>query len=390
MGQCMSIKGHGPHRGALRGARDGGNIWWVAPSYNVSNEFWRDLKRSCAGTWIDKDEVERRIEFAPPEGMRRGGSVTLKSADRPDSLRGSGLDGLIVDEFASIKRDAWIESLRPTLSDKNGWAALIGTPKGFNLFWDIFQAAENREQWERWQRPSSDNPLISAEELALAREDMGGFAFGQEYEARFDSEGRGIFQREWLAQFVDVAPRCKRYIRYWDKSASETGDYSVGVLMGHGEDDLLYVIDVVRGQWSPHARNEVIEQTAELDVQAYGKDLELWIEKEPGGTSKEVTLIHARLWARFSPRFDPPVTAKLTRWRPFAAQCEAGRVRIARGKWNRPWIDELVNVGPDDREYDHDDQADATAGACNKILLKPEQKPSLPPRGAAGLGRFSR
>ena len=376
----MATKGHGrliEGRHTLKGALTGGNIWWVAPSYSMSTDIWRDVKRATGGHWIDKSEVERRIE------LPGGGSISVKSADRPDSLRGSGLDGLIVDEAATVRHETWKMALRPALSDKMGWAALIGTPKGFNWLYDQFQLAEGREGWERWQRPSSDNPLLTQDELAEALRDTGSFAFGQEYLARFDSEGRGIFQREWLCQFVAVAPRCKRYVRYWDKSASENGDYSVGVLMGLGEDACLYVIDVVRGQWSPHARNQIIHQTAELDVQTYGKGVELWIEKEPGGTSKEVTAIHARMWAEFSPRFDPPVTAKATRWRPFAAQCEAGLVKLVRGRWNQPFVDELVSVGPDDREYDHDDQADAAAGACNKILLKPDQKPMALPTGTA-------
>lgn len=105
----MVTRGHGSTRGQLKGAIDGGNIWWVAPSYGVASDIWRDLKRACKNAWIDKWEVERRIQFA------NGGSVTVKSADNPDSLRGSGLDGVVIDEAASIKPEVWQQSIRPAL-----------------------------------------------------------------------------------------------------------------------------------------------------------------------------------------------------------------------------------------------------------------------------------
>ena len=94
-GLMATVKGHGTYRGQRKGAIDGGRIWWIAPNYGIASDIWRDLKRACRDAWIAKNEVERRIE------LPGGGSVTVKSADNPDSLRGSGLDGVVVDEAAT-------------------------------------------------------------------------------------------------------------------------------------------------------------------------------------------------------------------------------------------------------------------------------------------------
>lgn len=373
-GLVMTLAGHGPKVGPGRylrkGALQGGNVWWVAPSYNIASDIWRELKRATAGYWLDKDEVEKRIE------LPGGGAVSVKSADRPDSLRGAGLDGLAIDEAAIVKPAAWKEALRPALSDKQGWAAFFSTPKGFNWFYDLYNEAPQRNGWQRWQLPSKENPLMTADELEDARLDIGSFAFGQEYLAEFVSEGKGLFKREWLTQFVDAAP-VGRAVRYWDKAGSEHGDYSVGCLVIEAN-GLFYIADVVRGRWTPLQRNRVIEQTAELDAVRFARaNLELWLEHEPGHNAKEVAALASRQLARFAPRFDHVNKGKEVRARPLSAQCEAGNVRIVRGPWNREFIDELVNFPPE--SSGHDDQVDAASGALNKLILN-TRTPGGPPR----------
>lgn len=164
----------------------------MAPDYPTASEIWRDLKRATRGAWVHKDETERRVE------LTSGGSITVKSAHHPDSLVGVGLDGVVIDEAGKTDGAAWSESLRPTLSDRNGWAVFIGTPKGHNWFWELFQHAGRTEGWERWQRPTSDNPLVPAAELEAARLDAPAH-FGQEYEARFVA----VEGAEWPPEYLD-------------------------------------------------------------------------------------------------------------------------------------------------------------------------------------------
>jgi predicted phage terminase large subunit-like protein len=179
-----TIMGHGPHRGALKGAIDGGLIWWVGPTFTITGRIWRQLKRATHGAWVEKDENEKRIE------LPGGGVIEVKSADNPDSLRGEGLDGLVFDEAAFAKKHAWTESLSPSLMDKQGWTMFITTPNGYNWIKEEFDEVPGLNYAERWQHPSSQNPLITEEWLQRQLEKVGPRAFAQECEAQFmDAEG---------------------------------------------------------------------------------------------------------------------------------------------------------------------------------------------------------
>lgn len=175
---------------------DGAKIWWVAPNYPTADRIiWPDLKRALSKAWIAKSETEHHIE------LPGGGSITVKSADNPDSLRGAGLDGLVFDEAAFAGPNVWSEVLRPMLSDRQGWAMFLTTPNGCNWFYDLFHAALDKQGWERWRCPSSENPLMTPEELALARAE-GPRAFVQEYEANFTEEAGAKFPIEYFPESI--------------------------------------------------------------------------------------------------------------------------------------------------------------------------------------------
>ena len=144
--------------------------------------IWPDLVRACEGACTKRSEQDKTI------WLPGGGSIAVKSAEAEDSLRGKGLDGIVCDEVAFFKQRVWHEVLRPMLSDRNGWAIHITTPNGKNWWHELFEAVPKREGFERWQRPTSDNPLISAKELEEAKLDLGLRAYLQEYEARFTEQ----------------------------------------------------------------------------------------------------------------------------------------------------------------------------------------------------------
>lgn len=114
-----------------------------------------------------------------------GGRVASKSADNPDSLRGEKLGGVVLDEFAQIKEETWFEVLRPALTDLKGWALFIGTPKGKNWAYRLFERAKVVKNWDCFQMPTSSNPYIDPEEIADAKVHMSEEAFAQEFEADF-------------------------------------------------------------------------------------------------------------------------------------------------------------------------------------------------------------
>lgn len=184
-------------------------------------------------------------------------------------------------------------------------------------------------------------------------------------------EGGALFKREWMQIIPDYPSKAIRAVRYWDKASSEdSGDYSAGVLIVAHE-DMWYVADVVKGQWSIRQRNEIIKQVAELDAEAFPQ-LTIVIEQEPGSGGKESAEFTVRQLAGHSVKIDKVTGAKEIRAQPFADQCEAGNVRIVRDSWNKAFIEELC-VFP---FGDYDDQVDAAAGAfCWVARTAPYEAP---------------
>lgn len=170
-------------RQCVRGAlEDPGVYWWVGPNYpSISaSAAWPMLKRLIAPiSGVTIREADRYITFA------NGAEIWIKSADNPDTLRGPKLKGVVFDEFAQIKPETWTEVIRPALSDLKGWALFIGTPKGKNWAYRLFEQAKARKDWAAFCMPTTTNPYIDPAEIEAAREDMSEESFKQEYEADF-------------------------------------------------------------------------------------------------------------------------------------------------------------------------------------------------------------
>lgn len=161
-------------------------VWYVAPSYKqAKNIVFKPLRQRLLELhWVKKiNETELAFE------LKNGTSIKLKGADNYDSLRGVGLDFLVLDEFADIKPEAWYETLRPTLSDKQGRAMFIGTPKGIgNWSYDIFnQTTVDPENWSSYQYTTLDGGNVPAEEIESAKRDLDEKTFNQEYRATFET-----------------------------------------------------------------------------------------------------------------------------------------------------------------------------------------------------------
>ena len=172
-------------------ALHGGRAWWVAPSYPVSAVGWRGIKELALQiSGADIKKVDRMIV------LPGGGTVQVRSADNPDSLRGEGLDFVTLDECAFIKEAAWTEALRPALSDRQGKALFISTPKGRNWFWRHWTRGNDSTEgeWQSWQFPTSANPFIPAEEIEAARRSLPERIFRQEYLAEFIDDAGGVFR----------------------------------------------------------------------------------------------------------------------------------------------------------------------------------------------------
>lgn len=154
---------------------------YVAPFYRqakaVAWEYLKHYARPVPGTEIL--EAELTVRFA------NGASVRLFGADNPDSLRGLYFDGVVLDEVADMRPEVWGEIVRPALTDRQGWALFIGTPKGVNLFSDLYYGAAGKDDWYADLRRAEDTNAIAPDELEKARREMSPPQFAQEMECDF-------------------------------------------------------------------------------------------------------------------------------------------------------------------------------------------------------------
>ena len=208
----------------LQTASNGGRAWWVAPSYKMAAVGWRGISRlaeQIPGTRIG--QVDKIIE------LPNRGTVQVRSADDPQSLRGEGLNFAVLDECAFMREQTWTEALRPALSDRLGGAMFISTPKGQNWFWRLYQRGQDHldGEWASWQLPTSDNPFIAASEIEAARRDMPERIYAQEYLAQFLDDAGGVFRRVMDAATLDEQTRPTDGHQYvfgvdWGKSSDFT------------------------------------------------------------------------------------------------------------------------------------------------------------------------
>lgn len=183
--------------------------------------------------------------------------------------------------------------------------------------------------------------------------------------------GGGMFPIDKIQ--IDPAPpaweNVQSIVRYWDKAGTaEGGAFTAGVLMARLKTGLFTVIDVRRGQWSALDRERMIKQTAHIDRDLY-PTMKIFVEQEPGSGGKESAEASVRMLAGFTAEADKVSSAegsKVVRADPFAAQWQAGNVRLVQASWNRAYLDEHEHF-PAGK---YKDQVDASSGAFNKIASK--------------------
>ena len=173
-------------------------VWVVAPNYETSDkifrEIWQDMIIKQKMPTRRASQNDQFIEF------EWGSTVAGKSAEHPNSLIGEGLDLVIIDEAAKIKRKIWEAYIRPTLSDRKGRAIFISTPDGFGYFYDLYMRGISKAQnWYSFNSPSWENSFAFPTgfedtdlQEALATSDP--VVFNQEYGAEFTSLAGRVFE----------------------------------------------------------------------------------------------------------------------------------------------------------------------------------------------------
>lgn len=218
-------------------------------------------------------------------------------------------------------------------------------------------------------------------ELKKRRAGIGEYDFSALYQQKPVPAGGGLFKAEWFAgRILDAAPATMRVARGWDTAGTENGgDWTAGVKIGEefSKDAMtsalastgrFIVLDVQHEQLGPDGVDKLIRLTADLDGQECAQ------REEKEGGSAGVAVISARTKALAGKDYQGVQVSgsKVTRSKPFRAQCEAGNVYLLRGAWNKKYIDELSSF-PTGK---HDDMVDGSSCAFNAVLLEPPPAPT--------------
>ena len=337
-------------------------VFYIAPTFDQGKRIiWNLLKI------LGKEVIESTLENQAIIKLINGRLIEIKGADRPDSLRGVGLSYVVLDEYAFMKPDVWENIIRPTLADVKGEALFIGTPDGKNHFYDLFIAAQqNPEEWGAFQYNSTDNPTLDANEILAAKNTLSSYSFRQEFEAKFEAIGGGIFKEKYIqysdkpfrdgywyiavdpAGFADVAHAATSRLKRLDECAIAV--VQVGV-------EGWYIEEIAHGRWGIQETSlKILQLAKEYEVMAVG------IEK---GSLKNAIMpyLHDQM-ARLGVF---PYIVDLTHggkkkeeriaW-ALQGRFEHGRIWMKKGEWNKHLIEQLLDFP---NPMAHDDLIDALA-----------------------------
>tara|TARA_R110000822_G_scaffold99970_1_gene225293 strand:+ start:1132 stop:2346 length:1215 start_codon:yes stop_codon:yes gene_type:complete len=158
------------------------NCWYVAPTYASAKEIAWDMIINT----IPEQYVNKTNQSSLTLKLINGSTISLKGAEKPNNLRGRALDFVVLDEFADMKPETWYEVIRPSLSDRQGSAVFIGTPKGRNHFYDLWaKGIDSDNNWSSFQYTTLEGGNVPEEEVLSARSDLDERTFNQEYCAEF-------------------------------------------------------------------------------------------------------------------------------------------------------------------------------------------------------------
>jgi predicted phage terminase large subunit-like protein len=337
-----------------------GQVYYVAPTQGQARDIMWDLL-SEIGHGIIASKHINNLQIT----LINGAKISLKGADRPETMRGVALKYLVMDEYADMKPEVFEQILRPALSDHKGSAMFIGTPMGRNHFYELYTQAHlgQLDDYKSWHFTSRDNPLLDPSEIDIAKKTLSSFAFRQEFEASFEARGSEMFKEEWV-HFDSKEPEGGSYVVAIDlagfndvikKSQKRLDDTSIAVVKVTPNG--WWVKDIIAGRWSLKDTAAKIFQVVR-DYQPSAIGIEKGIAKQAVMSPLEDLM---RQYGRFF-RVDELTHGNKNKtdrvmW-ALQGRFENGKITLNQGDWNAKFLDQLFQF-PD--PLTHDDMIDALA-----------------------------
>ena len=339
---------------------DRGHVFYVAPTQGQARDIMWSLLLDLAHPVVKGSHVNN-MQIT----LVNGATISLKGADRPDTMRGVSLKFLVLDEYADMKPSVFEEILRPALADQKGHCLFIGTPKGRNHFYELYKYAElgDDETYTAYHFTSYNNETLDPEEINIAKKSMSSYAFRQEFMASFEARGSELFKEEWL-QFSDVDDEEGDYYIACDLAGFNEGssrknkrlDNSCIAIVKVNENG-WFVENMLVGRWT-------LDETAMKIFNAVRDYRPNSVGIERGIAKQAVMSPLTDMMKRYSFYFRVEELThgnqkKIDRivW-ALQGRFENGLIKIKKAEWNSQLIDEISQF-PD--PLTHDDMIDALA-----------------------------
>jgi len=340
---------------------DKGQVFYVAPTQGQARDImWQTLLELgnpvITGAHINNLQIK----------LVNGATISLKGADRPETMRGVSLKFLVMDEYADMKPDVWEQILRPALADQKGSAMFIGTPMGRNHFYELYKMAElgDDETYKGWHFTSYDNPILDPNEIDTAKKSMSSYAFRQEFMASFEARGSEMFKEDWI-EFGEEPDDAQYYIaidlagfeEVNKKRTKNTKLDETAIAVVKVGTDGWYVDNIIHGRWS-------LDETATKIFQAVRDYEPISVGIERGIAKQAVMSPLTDLMKQYGRFFRVEELThgnkKKTDRVMWALQgrFENGQIQLKKAEWNTRFMDQLFQF-PD--PLTHDDLIDALA-----------------------------
>jgi len=339
-----------------------GHVFYVAPTQGQARDImWSTLLE--LGHEVIKNAHINNLQIT----LINGATISLKGADRPETMRGVSLKYLVMDEYADMKPEVWEQILRPALADQKGGALFIGTPMGRNHFYDLYMYGEMGDDptYKSWHFTSYDNELLDPEEIDMAKKSMSSFAFKQEFMASFAAQGSDIFKEDWV-QFDDEEPEDGDYYiaidlaGFIDTSSTSKKNKrldNTAISVVKVNQDGWWVKEIIYGRWT-------LDKTAEKIFNAVAKYQPSAVGIERGIAKQAVMSPLSDLMKQRSRFFRVEELThgnknKIDRivW-ALQGRFEHGNITLNKGDWNNEFLDQLFQFP---NQLVHDDLIDSLA-----------------------------
>ena len=340
---------------------DRGHVFYVAPTQGQARDImWQTLMELghpvIAGSHINNLQIK----------LVNGATISLKGADRPETMRGVSLKFLVMDEYADMKPEVFEQILRPALADQKGCAMFIGTPMGRNHFYELYKYAELDDDptYKAWHFTSYDNPILDPDEINIAKRSMSSYAFRQEFMASFEARGSEMFKEDWV-KFSEDEPEVGDYYIAVDLAGfeevnkkrtknSKLDDTAISVVKVEDNGD-WFVENIIYGRWT-------LDETAVKIFQAVRDYSPVSVGIERGIAKQAVMSPLMDLQKKYAQFFRVEELTHGNRKKTdrimwsLQGRFENGTITLNKGEWNSRFLDQLFQF-PD--PLTHDDLVDS-------------------------------